>query len=328
MNQRIRHTAPPPSSKAAAYGYEPYSSSTNKAMYIKGSKTGYTYFGARYLPRRQAGFDSELSLWLSVDPLASKYPSMSPFMYTAGNPVMLTDPNGRGPITPERLKILNSFFYAIALYAGKTGRNDFENEISSVELTVSPGSIHVPITGLRPYSSTWYTRLLGLDKDNNTIEGGANNSFEYGGVINSFGYVYFVGINKTQNTISKVKFLGLIKGYSGEQEYAIEFLSSTSRVMGKIYFPNTAEGKASYGVLKYVSDMIEAASYYSSAILYDTNHKIEYDSPSSQQAYLDKYYPGYKEAYNTNINIKFKNRKIIIKVDYNGTRTKFKLKKG
>ncbi len=51
-------------------------------------KLGYSYFGARYL-------DAELSLWLSVDPMADKYPSMSPFMYTAGNPVMLVDPDGR-----------------------------------------------------------------------------------------------------------------------------------------------------------------------------------------------------------------------------------------
>jgi len=30
-----------------------------------------------------------------VDPLADKYPSMSSYMYTAGNPVMLVDPDGR-----------------------------------------------------------------------------------------------------------------------------------------------------------------------------------------------------------------------------------------
>jgi hypothetical protein len=34
-------------------------------------------------------------VWLSVDPLADKYPSLSPFMYTAGNPVMLVDPDGK-----------------------------------------------------------------------------------------------------------------------------------------------------------------------------------------------------------------------------------------
>jgi RHS repeat-associated protein len=49
---------------------------------------GYTYFGARY-------YNSELSVWLSVDPLADKYPSLSPYMYTAGNPVMLVDSDGK-----------------------------------------------------------------------------------------------------------------------------------------------------------------------------------------------------------------------------------------
>ena len=54
----------------------------------KDKNTGYHYFGARY-------YDSEVSVWLSVDPLADKYPGMSPYMYTAGNPVMLVDPDGR-----------------------------------------------------------------------------------------------------------------------------------------------------------------------------------------------------------------------------------------
>jgi len=53
----------------------------------KDVETGYSYFGARY-------YDSDLSIWLSVDPLADKYPSMSGYMYTAGNPVMLVDPDG------------------------------------------------------------------------------------------------------------------------------------------------------------------------------------------------------------------------------------------
>jgi RHS repeat-associated protein len=51
-------------------------------------ETGYQYFGARY-------YASDLSVWLSVDPLADQYPSMSPYMYTAGNPVMLVDPDGK-----------------------------------------------------------------------------------------------------------------------------------------------------------------------------------------------------------------------------------------
>jgi len=52
------------------------------------SETGYGYFGARYM-------DHELmAMWLSVDPLADKYPSISPYAYCAWNPVKLVDPDG------------------------------------------------------------------------------------------------------------------------------------------------------------------------------------------------------------------------------------------
>ena len=51
------------------------------------SETGFSYFGSRY-------YSSDLSIWLSVDPQASKYPSLSPYVYCANNPVKLVDPNG------------------------------------------------------------------------------------------------------------------------------------------------------------------------------------------------------------------------------------------
>ena len=52
-------------------------------------ETGYGYFGARYM-------DHELmTMWLSVDPMADKYPSLSPYNYCAWNPIRLVDPDGR-----------------------------------------------------------------------------------------------------------------------------------------------------------------------------------------------------------------------------------------
>lgn len=36
-----------------------------------------------------------MTMWLSVDPLADKYPSISPYAYCAWNPVRLVDPDGR-----------------------------------------------------------------------------------------------------------------------------------------------------------------------------------------------------------------------------------------
>jgi hypothetical protein len=63
-------------------------------MYAKSSKTGYTYFGARYGACPDEGGNSDLSLWLSVDRMSDKYPSTSPFIYVRGNPVIFVDPNG------------------------------------------------------------------------------------------------------------------------------------------------------------------------------------------------------------------------------------------
>ena len=65
----------------------------------KDAETGYGYFGARYM-------DHELmSMWLSIDPMADKYPSISPYAYCAWNPVKLVDPDGMDwdPDSKERI---------------------------------------------------------------------------------------------------------------------------------------------------------------------------------------------------------------------------------
>lgn len=52
------------------------------------AETGYSYFSARYM-------DHEiLTLFLSVDRYADKYPFISPYAYCAWNPIRLTDPSG------------------------------------------------------------------------------------------------------------------------------------------------------------------------------------------------------------------------------------------
>ena len=51
------------------------------------AETGYDYFGARY-------YASVIALWLSVDPLADKYPCISPYAYCAWSPIKNVDPNG------------------------------------------------------------------------------------------------------------------------------------------------------------------------------------------------------------------------------------------
>ena len=68
------------------FGYSERFTFTGKE---KDEETGYGYFGARYM-------DHELmTMWLSVDPMADKYPSISPYAYCAWNPIRLIDPDGR-----------------------------------------------------------------------------------------------------------------------------------------------------------------------------------------------------------------------------------------
>jgi RHS repeat-associated protein len=50
-------------------------------------ETGNYYYGARY-------YKPTWSVWLGVDPLADKFPSMSPFVFSGNNPIMLVDPDG------------------------------------------------------------------------------------------------------------------------------------------------------------------------------------------------------------------------------------------
>jgi len=89
--------------------YTPYTFSAKERDLAFSAKerdleTGYSYFGARY-------YDAGLSIWLSVDPLAHKYPSMSAYMYCAGNPVMLVDPDGREivPTEEQAVRVIKSY---------------------------------------------------------------------------------------------------------------------------------------------------------------------------------------------------------------------------
>ena len=52
------------------------------------TETGLYYYGARY-------YNPVTTLWLGVDPLASKKPNVSPYLYCLGNPINFIDPDGR-----------------------------------------------------------------------------------------------------------------------------------------------------------------------------------------------------------------------------------------
>ena len=79
----LAHSLESGSTTSFSEGYNTFSFSGKE----KDSESGYYYFGARY-------FMPTLSIWNSVDPMADKYPSLSPYNYCAWNPIKLVDPDG------------------------------------------------------------------------------------------------------------------------------------------------------------------------------------------------------------------------------------------
>jgi len=82
------------------------------------SETGLYYYGARY-------YDPKTSIFLNVDPLAEKYPNISPYTYVANNPINAIDPDGRDIIfiskTGQQLVYSKGHFYYASIHKDKNG---------------------------------------------------------------------------------------------------------------------------------------------------------------------------------------------------------------
>lgn len=66
-------------------------------------ETGFYYYGARY-------YNPKFSIWLSVDPMKTKYSIWNPYNYCLQNPVNLIDPDGLEP-TPLEAALMASHVY-------------------------------------------------------------------------------------------------------------------------------------------------------------------------------------------------------------------------
>ena len=121
-------------------------------------ETGYGYFGARYM-------DHELmTMWLSVDPMADKYPGISPYNYCAWNPVKLVDPDGR-EIDPDCLKKWNEQRTAITIK-----RNNLTElrDLLSTNASLFQQQIDELDERIVSLNET-LSMMTNLEKDNNTI---------------------------------------------------------------------------------------------------------------------------------------------------------------
>lgn len=93
----------------------------------KDYESGFHYYGARYY------WSEVLTGWLSVDPMADKYPSISPYAYCLWNPVKFVDPDGMEAGDPpiSRITVRNGCVILNMNNLHNTTRNrinDFNND--------------------------------------------------------------------------------------------------------------------------------------------------------------------------------------------------------
>ena len=127
----------------APYGemwYNQQGSAYNERFRFTGKErddeTGYDFFGARY-------YASSLPLWLSVDPLADKYPYISPYAYCGWNPIKYVDPNGKWLETAW--DIANVAMDAVSLESNIKDGNFGAAMIDGVGLVLDLGAAILPV---------------------------------------------------------------------------------------------------------------------------------------------------------------------------------------
>ena len=92
-------------------------------------ETGFYYYGARY-------YDPKISIWLSMDPLAEKFPNFNPYNYVMQNPLNLIDPTGMAPEEgggdnpPKQINVI-----AIASYTNKPNDEAMNNALIAAKKT-------------------------------------------------------------------------------------------------------------------------------------------------------------------------------------------------
>jgi RHS repeat-associated protein len=181
------------------------------------NETNYTYFGARY-------YDSELSGWLSVDPMIDKYPSLSPYCYSADYPIILKDPNGEkvyivgdaadeatGYLNTDNIKITRNSETGELSYEGKaTNRREkllikaIDDKKVFVNLMANKSDI-IPNTNGEHGAGSFLGNELNKDENGNSIS------------VNTKQFVSMDALNKYFNPkqIKKVMYHEIIESYFG-----------------------------------------------------------------------------------------------------------------
>ncbi|MBQ4478998.1 MAG: RHS repeat-associated core domain-containing protein [Bacteroidales bacterium] len=192
----------------------------------KDVETGLSYFGSRY-------YSSDLSIWLSVDPMSAKYPSLSPYTYCADNPVKLVDPNGEDfGIPPKTKAFINGALTTLGGLAGTVGgiaacATGVGGPMGGVAI-----SLGIPSIG------------LGIVQMYDAVTTGGENNVP-GGVGESIGQAVDAVSENKNGTGAKVgAFLDIVCSGS-PQNNAVECTATAAKILGTAFEANDTQSTTS-----------------------------------------------------------------------------------
>ena len=123
-------------------------------------ETGLYYYGARYMNPR-------LSIWYGTDPLETKYPYLSSYSYTFGNPIQFLADDGMKP-KRSRIEYRGDGVFGINIKAlNRVTRNNFYR-LSQDPKNWTPGEIGINTTVAKLQTLSTYDSYL-FSQDYNAV---------------------------------------------------------------------------------------------------------------------------------------------------------------